>query len=130
ITLAADGDNAVLKVVDTGAGIEPAFLPHVFDQFRQGDGGLSRSHGGLGLGLTVVKQLVDLHSGTVHVSSEGSGHGATFTVRLPRENVVPDDGITSKHLLLHDAVVRLIAPNEAETATLRGALEASGAMVS
>ena len=83
VTLAADGDAAVLSVQDTGAGIEAAFLPHVFDQFRQGEGGLSRKHGGLGLGLAVVKQLIELHDGTVDVGSPGAAHGTTFTVRLP-----------------------------------------------
>ena len=128
ITLTAEGDDAVLKVIDTGTGIEPAFLPHVFDQFRQGEGGLARTPGGLGLGLTVVKQLVDLHGGTVHVNSEGSGHGATFTVRLPRETV-PSDHTAGDHLLLDDTVVRLMVSNEADTTTLRGILEASGATV-
>jgi signal transduction histidine kinase len=85
IALKVDRENAVITVTDTGEGIDPAFLPHVFDQFRQGEAGLSRKHGGLGLGLSVVRQMVDLHGGEVSVSSEGRGHGTTFTVRLPRE---------------------------------------------
>ena len=89
VTLSPDDSYATLSVQDTGAGIDPAFLPHVFEQFRQGDGGLSRKHGGLGLGLAVVKQLVELHGGTVGVASAGRDNGATFTIRLPRETVSP-----------------------------------------
>ncbi len=70
-------------VSDTGKGIEPEFLPHVFDRFRQSDGSMTRRHGGLGIGLAIVRQLVELHGGTVAVTSLGSGHGATFTIGLP-----------------------------------------------
>jgi len=77
-----DGD-VQLAVRDTGQGIEPAFLPHVFERFRQGDAGTMRQHRGLGLGLAIVRQIVDLHSGRVEAASEGPGRGATFTVRLP-----------------------------------------------
>lgn len=129
VRLVAERDDAVLTVEDTGAGIEPAFLPYVFDQFRQGEGGLARTHGGLGLGLTVVKQLVDLHGGTVAVDSLGSGRGATFTVRLPREKTLSDDRTAGDPLLLQDVSVRLLAPEEADTSTLRSLLEASGATV-
>ncbi|MCP9495855.1 MAG: PAS domain-containing protein [Pyrinomonadaceae bacterium MAG19_C2-C3] len=72
-----------ITVADTGKGIEPEFLPHVFDRFRQADQTTTRTHGGLGLGLSIVRQLVELHGGTVHVESEGIGHGATFVVQLP-----------------------------------------------
>jgi PAS domain S-box-containing protein len=72
-----------IAVSDTGAGIDPAFLPFVFDRFRQGDATFSREHGGLGLGLAIAKQLAELHGGTVTAASAGPGHGATFTVRLP-----------------------------------------------
>lgn len=72
-----------IAVQDTGAGIDPDFLPHVFDRFRQGDSTATRSHDGVGLGLSIARQLVEAHGGTIDVQSEGLGRGATFTVRLP-----------------------------------------------
>jgi PAS domain S-box-containing protein len=72
-----------IRVSDTGKGINPKFLPHVFDRFRQADSSITRSHGGLGLGLAIVRHLVELHGGTVLAESEGEGRGATFTVTLP-----------------------------------------------
>jgi len=72
-----------VNVTDTGEGIRPDFLPHVFDRFRQSDASTTRRHGGLGLGLAIVKQLVELHGGSARVRSEGLGHGTTFTVALP-----------------------------------------------
>jgi len=75
--------EARLMVNDTGIGIAPAFLPHVFDRFRQADSSMTRAHGGLGLGLAVVRALVELHHGVVTAESPGDGAGATFTVRVP-----------------------------------------------
>ncbi len=74
---------AQITVKDTGKGIPPEFLLHVFDSFRQADGSITRNHGGLGLGLAIVRHLVELHGGTVSVESPGEGQGATFTVQLP-----------------------------------------------
>jgi len=71
------------SVTDTGVGIEPEFLPHVFDRFRQADSTTTRVHGGVGLGLSIARQLVEAHQGTIEVESEGKNHGSTFTVRLP-----------------------------------------------
>lgn len=83
VRLRAGDGNARVEVADTGSGIDPAFLPHVFDRFRQADGSIAREHGGLGLGLAIVRSLVDLHAGTVDVASAGLQRGATFTVTLP-----------------------------------------------
>jgi CheY-like chemotaxis protein/anti-sigma regulatory factor (Ser/Thr protein kinase) len=74
-----------IEVRDTGIGIGPEFLPHVFDRFRQADQGATRRFAGLGLGLAIAKQLVELQHGTITAQSEGQGHGATFTVHLPLE---------------------------------------------
>jgi len=72
-----------ISVADTGIGIKPEFLPHVFERFRQADASTTRRYGGLGLGLSIVKHLVELHGGTVHVKSEGEGSGTAFAVHLP-----------------------------------------------
>ncbi len=81
---ATRSDDAVTIVVkDSGEGIDPEFLPYVFDRFRQFDGSTTRRHGGLGLGLAIVRHLAELHGGTVRAESEGRGRGATFTVKLP-----------------------------------------------
>ena len=77
------GTHFTISVTDTGIGIAPAFLPYVFERFRQADGSPTREHSGLGLGLAIVKDLVELHSGTVRASSAGAGLGATFVVSLP-----------------------------------------------
>lgn len=83
VRLSRVGLQAQIQVSDTGKGIHPNFLPHVFEYFRQEDGTLTRKFGGLGLGLAIVQHLVELHGGTVQAESPGEGQGATFTVRLP-----------------------------------------------
>ncbi|BAB75141.1 PAS domain S-box protein [Anabaena sp. FACHB-709] len=83
IHLKAVNDQAQIQVIDTGKGITPEFLPYVFDYFRQADGTTTRNFGGLGLGLAIVRQVVELHGGTVQAKSPGDGLGATFTVNLP-----------------------------------------------
>jgi PAS domain S-box-containing protein len=85
-----------ISIADTGQGIEPEFLPHVFERFRQADASTARRHGGLGLGLSIVKQLTELHGGSVRANSEGRNMGATFTITLPIQSAVPiliDPGI-------------------------------------
>ncbi|MFT3770036.1 MAG: ATP-binding protein [Minicystis sp.] len=91
VSLGRRGDQAELVVRDTGQGILPEFLPHVFDRFRQADASTTRQHGGLGLGLAIVKHLVDLHGGAVRAESEGAGRGASFTVSLPCEAAPVED---------------------------------------
>jgi len=84
VTLSKQANDGIEIVVqDSGIGIRPEFLPHVFDRFRQADSGTTRQHSGLGLGLSIAKQLVELHGGTISASSQGEGRGARFTVRLP-----------------------------------------------
>ncbi|MBD2104099.1 GAF domain-containing protein [Leptolyngbya sp. FACHB-261] len=83
ITLEQIDSQAQIQVSDTGKGITPEFLPYIFERFRQADSKTTREFGGLGLGLAIVRQLVELHGGTVQVDSAGEGQGTTFTVRLP-----------------------------------------------
>jgi signal transduction histidine kinase/CheY-like chemotaxis protein len=83
VTLASGAEACTIEVTDTGVGIPPSFLPHVFERFRQADGSMTREHGGLGIGLAIVKELVDMHGGSVTARSAGTGMGATFEVRLP-----------------------------------------------
>ena len=82
VTTGMDGSQAYLTVTDTGIGIAPEFLPHVFDRFRQADGSTSRRHGGLGLGLAIADALAKMHGGRLEAKSEGVGQGATFTLRV------------------------------------------------
>ena len=82
----AGPDRVRIRVHDSGLGIDPAFLPHVFERFRQADSTVSRAHGGLGIGLAIARHLVDLHGGSIRAESAGVGHGSTFTVDLPRRD--------------------------------------------
>jgi len=94
VLLRESAGSAAIQVSDTGIGIRPDFLPYVFDRFRQAEGSITRAHAGLGLGLSIVRHLVELHGGTVAVDSAGEGLGASFTVQLPlraelRETALP-----------------------------------------
>jgi PAS domain S-box-containing protein len=100
-----------LTISDTGIGIKPEFLPHVFDRFRQADQATTRQYGGLGLGLAIVRHLVELHGGTVHAESRGEGQGATFTVRLPLITVYRNESQAERvHPSAKDALPTLDCP--------------------
>ena len=94
VTLAQSDDAVELRVRDTGVGIDPDFLPHVFERFRQGEDGPSRSFGGLGLGLSIVRHLAELHGAAVHAHSDGRGRGAEFSVRMPRAAIAGGQELT------------------------------------
>jgi signal transduction histidine kinase/ActR/RegA family two-component response regulator len=136
VTLAADGERAVITVKDDGQGIPAEFLPHVFDRFRQADGSITRHHGGLGLGLAIVRQLVELHGGTVRAQSEGEDRGATFVVELPRvaEEVAVNENANGRRQRYDDRPLSgldvLLVEDEPETRrALSAVLESSGATV-
>jgi len=98
-----------IAVRDTGQGIEPDFIHHVFDRFRQADQGSTRQHGGMGLGLSIVRHLVEMHGGTVTAASEGRNKGATFTVRLPLSPVYQLDHVDGR---IHPTAEELSMPLE------------------
>lgn len=129
------GEGSVdIVVKDNGLGIAPAFLPFAFDRFRQQDGSITRSHGGLGLGLAIVRQLVELHGGTVRAESEGEGRGAVFTVSLPLADRVRPNSHNPKHaadapLRLDGTTVLVVEDHADMRALIRNALERAGAGV-
>ncbi|MEO7189561.1 MAG: ATP-binding protein [Vicinamibacterales bacterium] len=94
VTLERADRQVKITVADTGAGIRPEFLPHLFERFRQADASTTRQHGGLGLGLSIVKSLVELHHGRVEVHSPGEGHGTTVVVHLPLG--APSQGVDAR----------------------------------
>ncbi|HET9704016.1 MAG TPA: response regulator [Vicinamibacterales bacterium] len=105
VSLREFGDDVELEVADTGIGIPGDFLPFVFDRFRQADSSMSRRHNGLGLGMAIVRHLVELHGGTVSVASPGEGQGTTFTLRLPRHaGEMPADLLSPPQRAIPDAV--------------------------
>jgi CheY-like chemotaxis protein len=130
-------------VKDTGQGISQEFLPYIFDRFRQADGTTTRKHGGLGLGLAIVRHLVELHGGTIRAESEGADLGSTFRVRLPlkalRESREPDDapqraattadgGTSNGHEDLLKGLRVLVVDDDPDTrALLAATLEQNGA---
>jgi CheY-like chemotaxis protein/anti-sigma regulatory factor (Ser/Thr protein kinase) len=101
-------DSVRITVSDTGRGIEPEFLPFVFDPLRQADSSSARRYGGLGLGLSLVKHLVELHGGTITVASEGAGRGAAFTVTLPRRQsefiAAPTPAVAPREVRMEGAI--------------------------
>ncbi len=132
VQLAEDADEVVLTVSDNGQGIDSSFLPHIFEIFRQADAGTNRAQAGMGIGLAVVQQLVELHGGSVTAGSAGKGKGATFTIRLPRSvntrtamAPVVDLGIES----LAGMNILVVDDSEDTTEMVRHLLEISGASV-
>lgn len=134
ISLARDGEWAVVHVRDTGKGIAPEFLPYVFDMFRQQEDGTRRRFGGLGIGLALVKQLTEAHGGQVQITSEGAGHGAEVTLRFP----LAPKGVASPHWIatrpsaiheLHGLRVLVVEDIEDSRDATRVMLERLGAEV-
>lgn len=140
VTLTAAADEAQLLVSDTGCGIREEFLPHVFERFRQEDASTTRQFGGLGLGLSIVKELVEMHGGGIVVKSDGEQRGATFTVTLPtlvaegagrRGAVAPTSAQSDAALPGLDGVRVLVVEDEADARELvQRVLEDRGALVS
>ncbi|MGI8836739.1 MAG: PAS domain S-box protein [Pyrinomonadaceae bacterium] len=106
IAVGQNNAHVEIKVKDTGPGIDPNFLPHVFERFRQADGSTTRTHGGLGLGLAIVRHLVELHGGTIAVENRDDGPGAVFTVRLP----LPSGELRAESLTNAAAFLREMQP--------------------
>jgi signal transduction histidine kinase len=123
VTTQLDGKQAQLTVVDTGVGIVPEFLPHVFDRFRQADGSTSRRHGGLGLGLAIADALAKMHAGHLEAKSDGVGKGATFSLRMelaPSEKLAPEPVDTKRHSL--EGLEVLIVEDSPDTLMLLGTI--------
>jgi PAS domain S-box-containing protein len=138
VTLRRDGEFALFEINDTGVGIRRDVLPFVFDRFRQADSSSSRLHGGLGLGLAIVRHIVELHGGSVDAASPGEGHGATFSIQLPLadELVQPADEVPSPHAELPTAPARLrdrtllvVEDHEDARELVAGVLASAGARV-
>jgi signal transduction histidine kinase/ActR/RegA family two-component response regulator len=138
VALDRRGEEVRIRVQDTGRGISPDFLPHVFERFRQADGSSTRAHGGLGLGLAIVGHLVELHGGRLTAESEGEGKGATFTVYLPRrdaevETSVPPPrarALATRTLELDGTHVLVVDDERDARELLRAMLGGTGARVS
>ena len=123
LTVERQGDKAVIKVKDPGVGISPELLPRVFSLFVQADDSLSRSQGGLGIGLTIVKRIVEMHGGSVSAASAGADQGSEFTVRLPlSEAVAPVPHATGMNRPEQPKRRILIVDDNVDAATITGAL--------
>ena len=131
--LAEEGRHVLLRVRDTGIGIAPAFLPHVFERFRQADSSTTRSHSGIGLGLAIARDLVELHGGSIEAQSDGINQGATFTVRfraIPQSLPAALKITEAADIPLLKGVHVLVVDDDAETRDLLSqALTRSGARV-
>jgi CheY-like chemotaxis protein len=134
VTVERRNGHVRLTVTDTGQGIAPAFLPFVFERFRQGDTSSTRRHGGLGIGLTIARELTELHGGRVAAESAGEGHGATFTVELPmladeRHAVRPVDARPSQAAALDGMRVLVVDDDPDSNDAVRNVLASAGAVV-
>ena len=133
VRLTRSSSGVELTVRDTGQGIDAAFLPFVFDRFRQADASASRRHGGLGLGLALTKQIVELHGGSVAVDSPGKDRGTTFTVRIPgtegASRTTTRDLPLRSSLKLNDIAILLVDDNDDGRDMLGTALRGYGATV-
>jgi PAS domain S-box-containing protein len=132
VRLEEENDEIVLKVSDNGQGIDSSFLPHIFEIFRQADPGTSRAQQGMGIGLAVVQQLVELHGGSVSAYSAGIGKGATFTIRLPRTGNSKSHTSPAQALGIGslDGMSVLVVDDSADTTEMvRHLLEIGGASV-
>lgn len=120
-------------MTDSGIGIEPNFLPYVFEYFRQADASTTRSQGGLGLGLAISRHLVELHGGTIDVESQGKGKGTTFTVMLPIQvmkcDVDQPDKLIDNGLSLQDVKIMVVEDQADARELIRLILEQQGAQV-
>ena len=114
VVLRRDASHLELSVADNGNGIAASFLPHVFDRFKQADASTTKVHGGLGLGLAITRNLVEMHGGTITVESEGLGRGSTFVVRLPLAAVrrAADGAAPQPRLPAAPSAMAFDAPNE------------------
>jgi PAS domain S-box-containing protein len=126
---AADG-NYEIAVTDTGRGISPEFLPQIFERFSQQESGTGKSFAGLGIGLTIVKHLVDIHQGTIDVASEGLGKGATFRVRLPLTERRPSESPAEQISRLKKVRVLVVEDDPDARALIVRILADAGAQVS
>jgi CheY-like chemotaxis protein/anti-sigma regulatory factor (Ser/Thr protein kinase) len=134
VSLRRVNDVDELVVSDTGIGIEPSFLPNVFDTFRQADASATRAHGGLGLGLSIVRHLVEGHGGTVTAESRGRDQGATFTVRLPVRMMRSAESVQTAHAFSVEGLLKgwsvVVVDDDTDTRELlHSALKSAGADV-
>ena len=122
-----EGEEGMIRVEDTGVGIDPEILPRIFDLFTQADETLDRAHGGLGIGLTLVRSLVELHGGTVQAQSAGRGRGSTLVVRFPAAaRGAPDERVRDAAPFLEPMRILLVEDNDDVRESLRSLLEEVG----
>jgi CheY-like chemotaxis protein/anti-sigma regulatory factor (Ser/Thr protein kinase) len=141
VRLRRAGDDLEMVVSDNGQGISPDFLPQLFEPFRQADAGSTRVHGGLGLGLSIARHLVEAHGGSIRAESGGEGQGATFTVRLPAataheiqlaaiaSDMSSSDALEEETSLLEGACVLVVDDDDESRLVIGAHLEAHGARV-